>query len=615
MSRLDIGGTADSHPMAFAYLGPNTRNATSVEFMHRLLEDRDTFFTGHRKAIVEHYKSADDEGDGFSTDSEAEASSKQPPRPASIQKYGELMLSLDNLPDGIRNGWSVGRGYTKPGQCEDRDIDICLNVKHEISRSVSHAQAYFFFHEKSGVLCVEGVSTTNPLVYWVDGKEIRLFEGQSHVIMSQTNHLRFGNLELVLRIPDFDAKGYNALSNARNKAFSRLGLEHPNPRLFAIPQAEPFSRVGQILVHSGVAGGGFGWVQAGVDMTTGEPHAMKELRIDNRHTLSSLASEIEASLKFSDFRGLMQASEIRCQHGCKVTKPLLDHDRSAALAFCSHYPTKLVFVFPLAITDFHRHDWENAELSFIVIVLDDVLEGVQALHLADWMHLDLTLKNLLLMSTKMACGKVTDFGKAIHAEIDTNTCLCPPAYQAPEVNGNPYTNKVDCFNMGLVLCHIILPAEFAEILSFRNFMEDIRFHYRLEQALQRYGEKGPVQQSLAKIAEGLTAHEPDERYSIEQALMELPRWDEAQKLFKWRCGRTYATPKKTAGLVAQSISTGGSGDGGRKKKRPRQAKVVADARKTAVGQAEQKDEGGFEYPGELKHKKPTKVVFSISGKK
>ena len=299
MSRLDVCGTPENHPMVFAYLGPNTENAASVEYMHRLLQDRDTFFSGHRKTIAEHHRSADNEGDGLSTDSEAETSTKPPPTPASIQSYGELMLSLDNIPDGVPISWFVGRGYSKPGQSADRQVDLCLNVEHEISRSISHTHAHFFFHKKSGVLCVEGASSNNSLVYWVDGKAIWLFQGQSHVIMSQVSHFRFGKLELVLRIPGFDAKGYTALLSARTKALNKWKSELPSPRLFAIPQAEPFPCVGQFLVHSSVAGGGFGWVQAGVDMKTGEPRAVKEVRIDDWRASPDLASDIEASLSFA----------------------------------------------------------------------------------------------------------------------------------------------------------------------------------------------------------------------------------------------------------------------------------------------------------------------------
>ena len=308
----------------------------------------------------------------------------------------------------------------------------------------------------------------------------------------------------------------------------------------------------------------------------------------------------------------MQADEVRCQYGCHVSIALLLQRGRAALAFCRHRPTKVFFIFPLAITDFYHHDWQNTELWFIVTALEDVLAGVRALHLAQWMHLDLTPKNLLLMSAETARANVTDFGKAIHAQTDTNTCLCPPAYQAPEVNGNAYTNKVDCYNMGLVFCYIIIPAEFAEILKLRDFQKDIYFYYRMELALQTYGEKGPVQQSLAEIAEGLIAHDPDDRCSINQALIELPRWDESEQLFKWRSGQTFAIPKEMAESATRNVGSGGGGHT-HPKKRARKTKVGTDARKTG-GQAGQEDEAGYEGSDELKHEKSGKVVFSISGK-
>ncbi|KAL8869355.1 MAG: hypothetical protein Q9174_004333 [Haloplaca sp. 1 TL-2023] len=621
MSRLDVCGTADNHPMVFAYLGPNTEHGASVDYMNRLRQDRDSLCESRKKTIAEHHRSADNEGDGQSTDSEAEVSTKPSSTPASIQSYGELMLDLDNLPLGSPVGWFVGRGYTEPKEFEDRQIDLCLSVEHELSSSVSHCQALFYFHEKSGVLCVKGTSLTNPLVYWVDGEAIRLCDGESHVIMSRTSHFRFGKLELVLRIPEFNAKGYKALLDARNTAMARWNRDSdlPSTRLFAFPQAKPFCRIDQILLHSSVAGGGFGWVLAGVDIKTGEPVAVKEVRVDLRHKLRDLELEIEASLDFKDtrgsmLRGLMQASQVQCEHDCHINTTKLGHYGRAALAFCHHKITKVFFVFPLAITDFHHHDWSNENLRFIATALDDVLEGVLVLHLADWMHLDLTPKNLLLMSTKTAVAKVADFGKAVHAQTATNTYLCPPAYSAPEVDGTPYSNKVDCFNMGLVFCHIILVEEFAEILSLRSDEDDdMLFYYRLDLELEKYGEKGPVQESLADIARGLTAYYPDKRYSIKRALAELPRWDESEKLFKWRSGQTFIPPKETDGSTVPNVGGGNGGDPRPKKKRARKSKVTKEACKLG-DQAQQKDEAEYEASDELKHKKSEKVVFSISGR-
>ncbi|KAL8869912.1 MAG: hypothetical protein Q9174_003917 [Haloplaca sp. 1 TL-2023] len=601
--------TAESHPMVIGYLGPNTENAFSVAYMQSLLAEKDTGLPSHAKTIIEHQQNANDEGCGLSTDSEAEGSSKPAPKPASVQSYGQLMLNLDHVHGCYPLGWSIGRGYSQPVFASNRGIDICLNAQQAMTRSISHAHALFYFHEQSGVLSIMGLSRINPPIYWVDGEPIRLFESQSHVITSKINHFRFGDLELVLRIPSFDEEGYEALRNIRDRTFQRAKFERPHPRLFAIPQAKPFSRLDQILLHSSIAGGGFGWVRAGVDMKTGEPLAVKEVRVDPRHKLQSIESEIEVSLKFPDTRGLMQASDVQCEHDCHVNSTTLRQHGRAALAFCRHKTTAVYLVFPLATTDFHHHDWRNEKLWFIVTALDDVLEGVLALHLADWMHLDLTPKNLLLMSTKTGVAKVADFGKAVHAQTAKNTYLCPPAYSAPEVDGNPYTNKVDCFNMGLVFCHIILAEEFAEILSLRSDEDDdMRFYYQLDLALEKYGEKGPVQESLANIATGLTAYYPDKRWSIRQALAELPRWDGPKQLFKWRSGQTFTLPNVTARPMVPNVDGRDGRDTRPKKRRARKSKVAKEARETA-NNAEQKDEAGYEASDELKHKRPGNVAI------
>lgn len=118
------------------------------------------------------------------------------------------------------------------------------------------------------------------------------------MILYLANRFRFGNLELILRVPKHSDESYQQFLEARDNAFSTAGWALPNSYLSSLPGKEPFPRIGSALVHTDIAGGGFGWVKAGVQLHTGDPLAIKEIHVGGENSLADLKLEIEASLTF-----------------------------------------------------------------------------------------------------------------------------------------------------------------------------------------------------------------------------------------------------------------------------------------------------------------------------
>ena len=119
--------------------------------------------------------------------------------------------------------------------------------------------------------------------------------------------------------------------------------------------------------------------------------------------------------------GLLPTLEAFCEHGTPDT--------------CSD-TEKLYIIMPLARSDFsHISNWANPEIprSCKLQWMRGPLEGIQALHAKGIMHRDVTLRNMLILSSKPSQAVLCDYGKAAVAKSSTNTAIGPIPTLAPEV--------------------------------------------------------------------------------------------------------------------------------------------------------------------------------------
>ena len=68
-------------------------------------------------------------------------------------------------------------------------------------------------------------------------------------------------------------------------------------------------------------------------------------------------------------------------------------------------------IFPLAIGDFLTVNLSEVALSTIIKLIRGPLQGLQALHKAGYMHRDVSIKNLLVMSLDPPQAVLCDYGK------------------------------------------------------------------------------------------------------------------------------------------------------------------------------------------------------------
>ena len=204
--------------------------------------------------------------------------------------------------------------------------------------------------------------------------------------------------------------------------------------------------------------------------------------------------------------GLLQASNVQCDHG---------HPKN-----CGILPEHVYMTFPLAIGDFVSQDWTSINLSTTIALLRGPLQGLKALHEAGYMHRDVSVRNLLVMSLDPPRGVLCDYGKARRSLKEKDSRIGPIPTLAPEVDGeNYYDNKIDIWGIGYVCCCILFPAyQRQRVDNFRRPNQNLKWYVGLTPLLATYQERGPLERSFGDFVTNLIAWEPKSRLTAAQAL-------------------------------------------------------------------------------------------------
>ena len=108
-----------------------------------------------------------------------------------------------------------------------------------------------------------------------------------------------GEIEAELHCSDPGKVALNSIRKIRDEAFEEAGYAAPDSRLPVLPTEKPLKRLGDILIYRYIGAGGFGLVGIGIDVTTGEPRAVKSITIKEANKWNESLNEARLSLRFS----------------------------------------------------------------------------------------------------------------------------------------------------------------------------------------------------------------------------------------------------------------------------------------------------------------------------
>ena len=198
--------------------------------------------------------------------------------------------------------------------------------------------------------------------------------------------------------------------------------------------------------------------------------------------------------------GLLPTLDVICEHGYS--------------RICCNLERFFLFM-PSAISDFTGAFWRNTIIprTTKLLQLNELLEGLKALHALGIMHRDIRPKNMLIMSNIPPRAALCDYGKAVVAKTDTVTTIGPIHTLAPEVwtiaKDGPYTSKIDTWAYGYAL---------AEILGYNPQANSKITQNQLASILRALHTSYPIGEPLVDLVSKLLVWKPQDRWSAEQAL-------------------------------------------------------------------------------------------------
>ena len=211
-----------------------------------------------------------------------------------MQHSGHYILSLnrERVAEISVHGWKVGRGSAR--WKKHRGVDLLLaKPRDNLGRSLADVHMVFAFHRTSGFLMLRGGSSKATVDYRTSSGWKSLKFDERRLMNENPTTIRAGaceyDLEYIISPEHRDA------FFDRRDAFLQAELSsngHAPRPLQRLPTDRYILR-GDYLEFDTRAVGAFGWITHGVNSKTGDPVAIKELRILDRGTASTAMAEVE----------------------------------------------------------------------------------------------------------------------------------------------------------------------------------------------------------------------------------------------------------------------------------------------------------------------------------
>ena len=216
-----------------------------------------------------------------------------------IQNLGHFVFSfnVERLPELPRIGWRVGRGKSKSPS--NRNVDILLAKPGDnLGKTLASMHMVFQFHPLTGLFMLKGGSPKVPVEYSNGGRWGKLEFKEQQLMYQSSTLLRIGlcEYELEYTIEEKHREAYFKwreifLEKTVSSTASLLRPFNKMPGDSCIPR-------GRYLEFETHGFGAFGWINQGADTKTGDPIAIKELRISSPSSRHEVMAEVKIGRRF-----------------------------------------------------------------------------------------------------------------------------------------------------------------------------------------------------------------------------------------------------------------------------------------------------------------------------
>ena len=177
-------------------------------------------------------------------------------------------------------------------------MDLLIGDPASSTEGVVAVQAILRINPLSGLLMIEGVDDDHPVEYELDNEEVFLGAGKRHCLWQRVNRFFLGNLGLELEYARLDDAELDDLRKLRDQVFGWNGLQAPDARLPIFPPPQLHKRLHHnSLLVGNLGAGSYGIVRLAIDITTGDPCAVKSIQINNVAIREETLNEAAVLLK------------------------------------------------------------------------------------------------------------------------------------------------------------------------------------------------------------------------------------------------------------------------------------------------------------------------------
>ena len=261
------------------------------------IEKNDTFHFRFMKRTGSGWRPVSDEPVESSTDYDTHVDTDtEESIDKGIQHTGHFVLSFngERSPELPHLGWRVGRGTSKLPP--NRNVDFLLAKPGDNrGKSLANIHMVFRFNRMSGFLMLKGGSEKVPVEYNINGVWGKLEHEEEHLIYQCSTTIRAGACEYELEYT-IKEKHRGAYFKQRN-AFLETVAPSQERAFEKLPGDSCILR-GRYLEFQTQGSGAFGWINQAVDTKTGDPVAIKELRITSRGTQREATEEVKLGHRF-----------------------------------------------------------------------------------------------------------------------------------------------------------------------------------------------------------------------------------------------------------------------------------------------------------------------------